>query len=88
MAYFAGPGATAPPVLGGFTADQRVFLGYAQSWCQNSTPESERANATNNPHASNRYRVNGVVSNMPEFQKAYSCKADAPMVRANACRIW
>lgn len=88
MAYFAGLGATAPPVLDGFTADQRVFLGYAQTWCQNATAESERANATNNPHAANRYRVSGVVSNMPEFQTAFSCKADAPMVRVNACRIW
>jgi endothelin-converting enzyme/putative endopeptidase len=88
MAYFAGPGATAQPVLDGFTAEQRVFIGYAQVWCQNATPEFERANAMTNPHAANQYRVNGVVSNMPEFRKAFSCKADAPMVRANACRVW
>ena len=88
MAYFAGPGATEPPVLDGFTAGQRVFLGYAQAWCQNTTPESERENVITNPHAANRYRVNGVVSNMPEFQQAFSCQADAPMVRVNACRIW
>jgi putative endopeptidase len=88
MAYFAGSGASAQPVIDGFTAEQRVFVGYAQSWCQNTTAESERANATNNPHAANRYRVNGVVSNMREFQRAFSCKADAPMVRVHACRIW
>ena len=88
MAYFAGPGATAHQVLDGFTAEQRVFIGYAQVWCQNATAEFERANAMNNPHAPNQYRVNGVVSNMPEFQKAFSCQADAPMVRANACRVW
>jgi endothelin-converting enzyme/putative endopeptidase len=41
-----------------------------------------------NSHAANRYRVNGVVSNMPEFQAAFACRADAPMVRANACRVW
>ena len=34
------------------------------------------------------HRVNGVVSNMPEFARAFSCKADAPMVRKNACRVW
>ena len=33
-------------------------------------------------------RVNGVVSNMPEFQKAFSCKAGQPMVKANVCRVW
>ena len=51
-------------------------------------PEAERLQAHTNPHSSNKYRVNGPLSNMPEFQKAFSCKADAPMVRANACRVW
>ena len=91
MAYLAGPGAnvaTAPPLLDGFTPEQRVFLGWAQGWCENARPEAERLKAATNPHASNRYRVNGSVSNMPEFQNAFSCKADAPMVRQNACRIW
>ena len=46
-----------------------------------------RTDATN-PRSSNMYRANGVVSNMPEFQKAFSCKADAPMVRQGACRVW
>ena len=53
-----------------------------------ATTEFERTNATDNAHAAPRYRVNGVVSNMPEFQRAFSCAADAPMVRANACRVW
>jgi len=34
------------------------------------------------------YRVNGVVQNMPEFQKTFSCKAGQPMVSANACHVW
>jgi putative endopeptidase len=88
MAYLAGPGATAASSLDGFTPQQRFFLGYAQLWCENARPEAERLKAATNPHSSNKYRVNGVVSNMPEFQKAFSCKADAPMVRANACRVW
>ena len=88
MAYFAGPGAAAQVTLDGFTPEQRVFLGWAQVWCENARPESERLQAQTNPHSAARYRVNGPVSNMPEFQKAFSCKADAPMVRANACRVW
>ena len=40
------------------------------------------------PHAAAKYRVNGVVSNMPEFQKAFACKAGDAMVRPNACRVW
>jgi endothelin-converting enzyme/putative endopeptidase len=45
-------------------------------------------NAMINEHSPNEYRINGVVSNMPEFQKAFSCKQGDPMVRANACRVW
>ena len=88
MAYLAGPGATAPKQVDGFTSEQRVFLGWAQVWCEDSRPEAERLKATTNPHSSNRYRVNGPLSNMPEFAQAFSCKADSPMVRANACRVW
>jgi endothelin-converting enzyme/putative endopeptidase len=38
--------------------------------------------------APDRDRVNGTVQNMPEFQKAFSCKAGAPMVRQTPCRVW
>jgi putative endopeptidase len=40
------------------------------------------------PHSPGKWRVNGVVSNMPEFQEAYHCKPNAAMVRQNACRVW
>jgi len=43
---------------------------------------------TLDPHSPDKFRVNGVVQNMPEFQKAFSCKAGSPMVRGNACRVW
>jgi putative endopeptidase len=88
MAYLAGPGATAQPELDGFTPTQRLFLGFAQLWCENSRPEVERLKAATNPHSSNRYRVNGPMSNMPEFREAFSCPADAAMVRQKACRVW
>jgi putative endopeptidase len=88
MAYLAGPGARPQPALDGFMPDQRVFLGWAQVWCESARPEAERLKALTNPHASNKYRVNGPLSNMPEFQKAFSCKADAAMVRPHQCRVW
>ncbi|HMB80236.1 MAG TPA: M13 family metallopeptidase, partial [Vicinamibacterales bacterium] len=83
MAYLAGPGAKNQSKVDGFTPEQRVFLGWAQVWCESSRPEAERLKAATNPHASNKYRVNGPMSNMPEFQKAFSCKANAPMVRTS-----
>jgi predicted metalloendopeptidase len=75
-------------VLDGFTPEQRFFLGFAQIWCENSTPQSERQQALTNPHSPGRYRVDGTLQNMPEFQKAFSCKASQPMVSSNACRVW
>jgi putative endopeptidase len=75
-------------LIDGFTPEQRFFLGYAQVWCQNVTPESSRMLAKTDPHSPGQYRVNGVVVNMPEFQKAFGCKAGQPMVSANACRTW
>jgi putative endopeptidase len=88
MAYLAGPGAKVKDKIDGFTPEQRVFLGWAQVWCENATPEAERVKAATNSHSSNKYRVNGPLSNMPEFAKAFSCKANAPMIRQNACRVW
>lgn len=40
------------------------------------------------PHAPGKYRVNGVVSNMPEFQRAFQCSAGQPMVRKGVCQVW
>ena len=71
-----------------FTPDQRFFIGYAQSWCTNERDETRRLRATVDVHSPEKYRTNGVVSNMPQFQQAFHCKAGSPMVRANACRVW
>jgi putative endopeptidase len=74
--------------IDGFTPEQRFFIGYGQSWCSAERPELERLLATVDPHSPPKYRTNGVVSNMPEFQKAFACKPDSPMVRKNRCRVW
>ena len=72
----------------GFSPDQRFFIGFAQWACQNQRPENLRANAITNPHSPDKYRVNGIVSNLPEFAKAFECKETQPMVRAHPCRVW
>ncbi|HKI38809.1 MAG TPA: M13 family metallopeptidase, partial [Mycobacterium sp.] len=74
--------------LGGLTPEQRFFAGWGQIWCQARRPEMARMLATVDPHSPPDARVNGVVSNMPEFQKAFSCKVGQPMVRAPRCRVW
>ena len=74
--------------IDGLTAQQRFFLGWANVWCQNRTEALTRMLAAVDEHSPGKWRVNGTVSNMPEFREAYHCKADAPMARQNACRVW
>jgi putative endopeptidase len=72
----------------GWTYRQRFFLSYAYSWCSNIRPEIARLLVTTNPHSLPIFRIDNVVSNMPEFEQAFGCKAGQKMVRANACRVW
>ena len=72
----------------GFSPEQRFFIGYAQWACENTRPEDLRANAITDPHSPGKYRVNGLVVNMPEFQQAFQCKAGQPMVSEHRCRVW
>jgi putative endopeptidase len=88
VAYLASLTGADNRMIDGFTPERRFFIAYGQSWCENTRPARERLRAQTNPHAASRYRVTGVVSNMPEFQKAFDCKVDAPMVSAKACRVW
>jgi endothelin-converting enzyme/putative endopeptidase len=75
--------------IDGYTPEQRLFLGWGQIWCQNQTEKIRRMYAQTDPHSPGQWRVNGAVSNMPEFQKAFGCKVGQPMVRGeNACRVW
>jgi len=75
-------------LVDGFTPAQRLFLGFGQIWCQNQTPEEARLRARTDSHSPGQFRANGVVQNMPEFQKAFACKLGQPMVAAPACRVW
>ncbi|PYQ62854.1 MAG: M13 family peptidase [Acidobacteria bacterium] len=92
LAYIAWKDALANQHLepiDGFTPDQRFFIGFAQWACENERPENLRVNAITNPHSPGKYRVNGIVSNMPEFEKAFNCHDGNPMVRgAKACKVW
>lgn len=77
-----------PAKRDGLTAQQRFFLGWSQVWCENGTEQQERLRVQTDPHSLDRFRVNGVVSNMPEFQQAFGCKVGDAMVRPKACRVW
>lgn len=74
----------------GYTQPQQFFLGFAQVWCANIRPEFARLLAQTDPHSLDEFRVNGVVRNMPEFDRAFGCKVGDQMYIApgKGCRVW
>ena len=74
--------------IDGYTPEQRFFLGFGRVWCEKRRPEVARMRVLTDPHSPGKFRVDGVVQNMPEFQKAWGCKAGQPMVAENACHVW
>jgi putative endopeptidase len=93
LAYMAWGSATAGKnlqAIDGLTPEQRFFIGYAQWDCANERPEDLRVRAQTDPHSPPEYRINGVVVNMPEFAKAFSCRAGQPMVKPpeTVCKVW
>ncbi len=68
-------GKPAPPVLDGYTADQRFFLAFARVWAGQYRPEAARLRLNTDPHPLPKFRANGTLQNMPEFRKAFHCKA-------------
>jgi putative endopeptidase len=80
----------APAPVDGYTADQRFFLGFASHWAANYRPEYARLIAKTDPHPLDQFRVDGALSNVAAFAKAWGCGADSKMVRPEAirCRIW
>jgi putative endopeptidase len=79
-----------PGLIDGYTPEQRFFLGYAQFHTDAYRPEFERLIVTTDPHPLSRFRVNGPLSNLEMFAKAFGCKKGDPMVRPEKerCRIW
>src|SRR5215813_671651 len=69
----------------GLSPEQRFFVGWGQMWCENHTDENARLRAKTDPHSPGEFRAVGVISNMPEFAKAFSCPANAKMVKQPIC---
>jgi predicted metalloendopeptidase len=76
--------------IGGFTPEQRFFLGYARVWRTMDRPEEARRRVLTDSHSPPRWRVNGPLSNLQEFHDAWGCKDGDGMVRpaAQRARIW
>jgi putative endopeptidase len=72
----------------GFTPDQRFFIGFAQWACENDREANLRVSAITDPHSPGFARINGIVTNMPDFATAFGCKVGQPMVKAQVCKVW
>src|ERR1700722_12524759 len=72
----------------GYTPIQQFFLGHGQNWCGDTRPEQLRLQVQTDPHSPRKFRIDGVVQNMPEFGQAFGCKTGQPMMPANACHVW
>jgi len=78
------------PTLDGFTPAQQFFIAWGQFRGDAIRPETQRLMVQGDPHPIGKYRVIGPLSNLPEFQEAFSCPTDAPMVRPadRRCEVW
>jgi putative endopeptidase len=78
------------PDIDGFTPEQQFFIAWGQFRGDAVRIEAQRTMVQTDPHPIGKYRVIGPLSNLPEFQKAFSCKAGAPMVRSpeSRCEVW
>ncbi len=74
--------------IGGFTPEQQFFIGAAQNSCTNDRPAFVRLLVQSDPHAPDKFRVKGVIRNMPEFAHAFGCKKGQPMDPVDHCRVW
>ncbi|MFL6207617.1 MAG: M13 family metallopeptidase [Pyrinomonadaceae bacterium] len=79
-----------PANIDGLTPEQRFFLSFAHFWAANTRPEFARLLTNTNPHPLSRFRVNGPLSNIPQFAAAFQCKEGDAMVRPekDRCVIW
>jgi putative endopeptidase len=79
-----------PPDIDGFTPEQQFFIAWGQWRGDAIRIEEQRVMMQSDPHPTGKYRVVGPLSNLPQFQQAFSCKADSVMVRPadKRCEVW
>lgn len=86
-AYKATLGGKEAPVMDGFTGMQRVFLGWGQVWGEKTREEAIRSQIARDPHSPAKYRINGVVRNVPEFYEAFNIKPTDSLYLAPEKRV-
>jgi len=87
-AFHASEAFKTAKTIDGFTPEQQFFLGAAHVWAESTRPEEQVRRVTIDPHPPGRYRVNGTLANMPQFQQTFGIKDGSPMVNKDRCVIW
>ena len=77
-----------PAPIDGYTAEQRFFLAYAQTWKRLTRPESVKLMLSSDPHSPPRFRVMGPLYNLPEFDEAFGCKSGKMVNTTQRAEIW
>ena len=75
-------------VADGYNEDQQFFIATGQIWCAKYRDAETRRLAQIDPHSHPHYRVNGPMSQLPEFAQAFQCKPNAKMIAQNRCAVW
>ncbi len=78
----------AEPEVAGMKGEQLFWVAFAQSWGQVAAPEYQKVLAATDPHSPARFRVNGPLTNLPEFAEAFSCEVGKPMRPEQTCEVW
>lgn len=86
-AYKESLGGKEAPVMDGFTGMQRVFLGWGQVWGEKTREEALRSQIASDPHSPAKFRINGVVRNVPEFYEAFKIKPTDSLYLAPEKRV-
>jgi putative endopeptidase len=63
-----------PPVIDGYSGDQRFFLAFAEAWRQKRREGATRQQLLSDPHSPAYFRVNGIVRNFDPWYKAFDVK--------------
>src|SRR5262249_2173778 len=76
-----------PPVMDGFTGDQRFFIGFAQVWSSLMRDELRLVRLKTDPHSPSEFRLKGAIINVPQFYTAFDIKPDDAMFLAPEKRV-
>jgi putative endopeptidase len=88
LAYAAFEASGPGKASGQFNAEEQFFLSYAQLWCSSVSDRAAAERIAIDSHSPPKFRVNGVVRNLPEFAQAFACPAGTPLAPAERCDIW